>query len=1022
MATLEEITKQFEDAFSTSTGTGGTTINITPTGTTVGGKKKLSWPEIVQRIRDSQGLSSSETLPDVPSGLSASSFYGTAAKAGLLPSGASTFYQQPFSGFAERMSAAAGQETPTSTVASEEALSSTISGQQKRITGTPQEDFWTDDDIGGSLSSETPSAEAVSAGANVSPLSLLTGGLGGLVSNMFGAMASGTPFHDFSTWTNDQLSNPSNFGPQSPYSQEQKDLIDRGYTKMFQLPTTGEWVPTDGSSTKDSNTGKFNMNRIDETFGVWKDVANKAGYGTTSSPGLDLPNVFGFGGDKSDVMWYNSYSNFDWSTTGTQAALEDEVGGGVSQDRSVPDPDAGPYAPPDDGGSGPSSDTGDTGASMDTSEGESYDWGGFYKSGGRVGMQDGSSVRTVHDDHSGEFHSPTWRDKSVGLDETMYEIDQDRLYGDQEQAEKSANLQLLKELERKDEATHDEYMAAVALRSLDNPYGMIDRVQLLFDLPPLSQEQSDQLYDRINNKGYTSAREMTADMVAHWPVEESELERKKRYKEYIGNVYPKKKEKSFQEGGSVQEAEMANLGMVNEQAAAPQEGGQQSVKDDIPREADEGDYILPYETVLQVGLKQLNRYAKEAIDLAIKNGVNLKNTDLDPSDDVPIKISNYEYHIPKGLVPYFGGGKKYLDKIRNEGLALRKRLEEEKQPSMQQQQPMEAAPALAPEPQMVPDAQPQTQQMPMMQEGGFINDPVKALKSAEQALTSDSSQPTQSAYNQVQALERARVQRQQPPMVDPSGKVVQQGFAAPQGYDLGGDVIESEGERLTTPEDLEPLPVTQMQTSATPQNESQVAMSDLSKKTLFDQAFKKSRAEGKQEFELDGKRYGTNTREEVQMMNKFKNLEPYKMMALVALGEARSEGPAGMQAVMHVINNRANANRSQEFGGTDHRSVMLHKNAFSALRGYFDPKERKNFMTFMKVKTDDKWYKQAEKDAKAILNGELEDITNGALYYYNPDKVEKPKYLQGKERKRLIGSHAFFSKGGFVDRVVDTAI
>ena len=230
----------------------------------------------------------------------------------------------------------------------------------------------------------------------------------------------------------------------------------------------------------------------------------------------------------------------------------------------------------------------------------------------------------------------------------------------------------------------------------------------------------------------------------------------------------------MQEGG---EAEMANLGMINEQAAAPQDGGQQSVKDDIPREADSGDYILPYETVLEVGLKQLNRYAKEAIQLAIKNGVNLKGTDLDPTDDVPIKVSNYEYHIPKALVPYFGGGKKYLDKIRDEGLALRKRLEEEKQPSAQEQQPMQppqpqpqAAPA--PPPQMMAEAP--AAPMPMMAEGGFVLGQQEDKQSVEQSLTADTSQPTQSAYNQVQAIERSRIQKQQPPMVDPTGRVVQQ--------------------------------------------------------------------------------------------------------------------------------------------------------------------------------------------------------------------------------------------------------
>tara|TARA_R110000824_G_scaffold26619_9_gene91262 strand:+ start:2506 stop:4677 length:2172 start_codon:yes stop_codon:yes gene_type:complete len=251
--------------------------------------------------------------------------------------------------------------------------------------------------------------------------------------------------------------------------------------------------------------------------------------------------------------------------------------------------------------------------------------------------------------------------------------------------------------------------------------------------------------------------------------------------------------KKMQDGG---EAEMANLGMINEQAAGPQNGGQQSVKDDIPREADAGDYILPYETVLEVGLKQLNRYAKEAIQLAIENGVSLKGTDLDPSDDVPIKVSNYEYHIPKGLVPYFGGGKKYLDKIRSEGLALRKRLEEEKQPSAQEQQPMEQnAQPTPPQPQMVAEAQPMQpapQQPPMMQRGGFVlgrNN--NNIESEEQVLAQDTSQPAQSAYNQMQAIERSRVQSQQPPMVNPDGKVVQQGFAAPQGYQDGSMVEDN---------------------------------------------------------------------------------------------------------------------------------------------------------------------------------------------------------------------------------------
>ena len=259
----------------------------------------------------------------------------------------------------------------------------------------------------------------------------------------------------------------------------------------------------------------------------------------------------------------------------------------------------------------------------------------------------------------------------------------------------------------------------------------------------------------------------------------------------------------MQEGGEAPpmpqqgaEADMANLGMINAPAAEPQQGGQQSVEDDIPREADEGDYILPYETVLLVGLKDLNRYAREAIDLAMKNNIDLTGTDLDPTDDVPIKVSNYEYHIPKVLVAFFGGGKKYLDKIREEGLALRKRLEEEKQPSAQEQQPqvpMQEAP-----PQMEPQAAPPPEmaqaapapQPPMMQRGGFVLSPdEKKQPTTEAMLEADTTQAQESSYNQMQALERTRKQAQQPPMVDPTGKIVQQGFAAPQGYQ-DGDIVE----------------------------------------------------------------------------------------------------------------------------------------------------------------------------------------------------------------------------------------
>ena len=448
----------------------------------------------------------------------------------------------------------------------------------------------------------------------------------------------------------------------------------------------------------------------------------------------------------------------------------------------------------------------------------------------------------------------------------------------------------------------------------------------------------------------------------------------------------------MQEGGNVPEmpqqgaeGDMANLGMIKEQAAPPQQGGQQSVKDDVPREADEGDYILPYETVLLVGLKDLNRYAKEAIDLAMKNDVNLTGTDLDPTDDVPIKVSNYEYHIPKVLVPFFGGGKKYLDKIREEGLALRKRLEEEKQPSAQEQQPqvpMQEAP-----PQMEPQAAPPPEmaqaapapQPPMMQRGGFVLSPdEKKQPTTEAMLEADTTQAQESSYNQMQALERTRKQAQQPPMVDPSGKIVQQGFAAPQGYQDGSEVAQ-------TP----PIP---------------------SRKP--DQAPNQT--------PLKERDYYQNAKRDMEL---FRRLEPARMMALTAMGEARGEGREGMKAVMHVINNRKKDGRF----GSSIADVILQKNAFSAIipnlesEEAYSGKEYKNFNRMLQTQVKDKNFRTAYEDALKILSGDSQDNTNGSKYYYNPKIVDRPDYLQDKSQKVEIGNHVFFRDGGFVERVVETA-
>ena len=261
------------------------------------------------------------------------------------------------------------------------------------------------------------------------------------------------------------------------------------------------------------------------------------------------------------------------------------------------------------------------------------------------------------------------------------------------------------------------------------------------------------------------------------------------------------------EGGGVDPA------LINEaEAMPPQEGGTQSVADDISVQANAEDYILPYESVLLVGLNQLNRYAKEAIKLAEENNVDLSASAINPEDDVPIRISNYEYVIPNGLVPFFAGGKNYLDKVRQEGLDFRKQQEEQNLPDAISQQeaeapieqdPMAGGFAQAPPEAMPAEAMPaeampqQAAAMPMMQKGGFV------LSKDRDAEILEEDKP--------ESAEAKRMQTQQPAMVTPDGKRIQQGLAAPMGYAHGGEIHQGLGFQA---KDITPANVSQMRQNA----------------------------------------------------------------------------------------------------------------------------------------------------------------------------------------------------------------
>jgi len=769
MATLEELAEQFEDALSTSTGTTIAPGTVSPVGATVGGKKQLSWPEVVKKIQENSAFGSSEYLPTQLAGVNTNDIYKAGAKSGMLPAGLATFTKSPFSSFASRT--AANPYTPKSSSATE-AAAVAAQTQLTPVRGNVQqpEESWTQMDI--------EQMERESFDPTTLPGSMTLGTPSAMVGQLFGAIAGAvtgktSTYQDLTMGTPEQIQylyDQGRFGDLSTKEGRAKaDGVVASWRGGQMIWNNNYDSRTDGTGYVDMVSGKTMTNDMD--------IADRDAFDPNNDP------------TRNDAKEKNMFEKaFDKFAGGVRGVVGDDIFMS-NQER---------YA---------------------GKQGHVRDGRGGYAFVDKFGNVRGSSRADFERDERTRQQSTA---VNAGFDsyadqvQAQFALDQGRGYTnpdgttvqggyrhfDQRQSyEKSTMPPAFQKtfpyaryidengIEGTGEINRAGYKVGSGNRVVETPENYVG--DQFFNLDNTATSQTTDAAATGSAFGEDISDQVDSDYFGAGLDDVGYYNSGGRVAMQEGGEAPQMPMPQQPQQPQGVQGDIENLGMINEQAAAqPQNGGQQSVKDDIPREADAGDYILPYETVLLTGLNQLNRYAREAVKLAMENDINLKGTDIDPTDDVPIKVSNYEYHIPKMLVPFFGGGKKYLDKIRDEGLALRKRLEEEKQPSMQEQQPMNQNAAPAPPPQMMAEAP--KAPMPMMAEGGFVLGRQEDKQSVEQSLTADTSQPTQSAYNQVQAIERSRIQKQQPPMVDPTGRVVQQGFAAPQGYKDGSTVVSDE--------------------------------------------------------------------------------------------------------------------------------------------------------------------------------------------------------------------------------------
>ena len=123
--------------------------------------------------------------------------------------------------------------------------------------------------------------------------------------------------------------------------------------------------------------------------------------------------------------------------------------------------------------------------------------------------------------------------------------------------------------------------------------------------------------------------------------------------------------------------------------------------------------------------------------------------------------------------------------------------------------------------------------------------------------------------------------------------------------------------------------------------------------------------------------------------------EDVNCMARAVYHEARGEERVGQSAVAHVILNRVYDTQNGKHHPNTVCDVVYARYQFTDL----DP--------YMQIKDFTAWREAVALSILAIT-GNTDDPTDGALWYYNPNKVKKPKFLAPKKLSSRFGNHEFY--------------
>lgn len=126
-------------------------------------------------------------------------------------------------------------------------------------------------------------------------------------------------------------------------------------------------------------------------------------------------------------------------------------------------------------------------------------------------------------------------------------------------------------------------------------------------------------------------------------------------------------------------------------------------------------------------------------------------------------------------------------------------------------------------------------------------------------------------------------------------------------------------------------------------------------------------------------------------------------LARTIYGEARGENDDGKQAIANVVMNRvAFYDEHEHFGLGSVASACKAPYQFSCWNQN-DP----NCEVISSITSDDSVFAQCQQIAEDAINGLLDDLTNGATYYYVTGSPE-PKWAIGHTPCAIIGHHQFY--------------